>query len=71
MNRSELESVARELVAAGKGILAADESFPTIEKRFKSVNVSSTQRALYYRARYNGAARHGNYSSEMETARFM
>lgn len=43
MNRSELESVARELVIAGKGILAADESFPTIEKRFKSVNVPSTE----------------------------
>jgi fructose-bisphosphate aldolase class I len=43
MNRSELESVARELVTAGKGILAADESFPTIEKRFKSINVPSTE----------------------------
>jgi fructose-bisphosphate aldolase, class I len=43
MNRSELESVARELVTPGKGILAADESFPTIEKRFKSVNVPSTE----------------------------
>jgi fructose-bisphosphate aldolase class I len=43
MNRSELEAVARALVAPGKGILAADESFPTIEKRFRSVNVASTE----------------------------
>jgi fructose-bisphosphate aldolase class I len=39
----ETESVARSLVAAGKGILAADESAPTIEKRFKAVNVPSTE----------------------------
>ena len=43
MSKSELESVARALVARAKGILAADESFPTIEKRFKSVNVLSTE----------------------------
>jgi len=36
MSRNELESVARALVAKGKGILAADESSPTIEKRFKA-----------------------------------
>jgi fructose-bisphosphate aldolase class I len=38
-----LESVARNLVAPGKGILAADESTPTIEKRFKSIGVASTE----------------------------
>jgi len=43
MSISDLESVARSLVSRGKGILAADESFPTIEKRFKSVNVASTE----------------------------
>lgn len=37
-------STARALVAPGKGILAADESFPTIEKRFKSVGVASTEK---------------------------
>jgi fructose-bisphosphate aldolase class I len=42
MTNSKLESVARALVARGKGILAADESFPTIEKRVKGVNVPST-----------------------------
>jgi len=34
---------ARALVAPGKGILAADESLPTIEKRFKAVGVSSSE----------------------------
>ncbi|HEY7586740.1 MAG TPA: class I fructose-bisphosphate aldolase [Candidatus Deferrimicrobiaceae bacterium] len=43
MPAGDLESVARSLVAPGKGILAADESAPTIEKRFKTVNVSSTE----------------------------
>lgn len=43
MNQQELESVARTLVAAGKGILAADESFPTIKKRFDSINLDSTE----------------------------
>ena len=32
MMRTELGTVAHGLVARGKGILAADESFPTIEK---------------------------------------
>jgi fructose-bisphosphate aldolase class I len=39
----QLEDVARALVAPGKGILAADESAPTIEKRFKSIDVASTE----------------------------
>jgi fructose-bisphosphate aldolase, class I len=39
----DLESVARALVAAGKGILAADESTGTIEKRLKSIDVESTE----------------------------
>ena len=40
---TKLETTARALVAPGKGILAADESFPTIEKRFKSIEVESTE----------------------------
>ncbi len=43
MDIGELESVARSLVAPGKGILAADESGPTIEKRFQGIGVSSTE----------------------------
>lgn len=38
----ELEKTVAELTAPGKGILAADESSGTIEKRFKAVNVAST-----------------------------
>ena len=41
-NRGELEAVARSLVAPGKGILAAGESAPTIEKRFDSIRLPST-----------------------------
>lgn len=40
---SELAKVARAMVARGRGILAADESTGTIEKRFKSINVESTE----------------------------
>jgi fructose-bisphosphate aldolase class I len=36
-----IETVARDLVAEGKGILAADESLPTIKKRFDTINVES------------------------------
>ncbi len=38
-----LESIAKALVAPGKGILAADESFPTIEKRFEAIHIPSTE----------------------------
>ena len=40
---AELEETARALVAEGKGILAADESDPTIKKRFDAIGVSSTE----------------------------
>ena len=43
MAAQDLESTARAIVAPGKGILAADESSPTIEKRFKAINVESTE----------------------------
>ncbi len=39
----ELEFVARSLVEEGKGILAADESSPTIEKRFRTIDLPSTE----------------------------
>jgi hypothetical protein len=45
MNRSELESIARAMVAKGKGILAADESGGTIKKRFDSIQLESTEEA--------------------------
>ena len=37
-----LEEIAKKMVAKGKGILAADESTGTMEKRLKSVNIEST-----------------------------
>jgi fructose-bisphosphate aldolase class I len=43
MTANDLASIASSLVAPNKGILAADESFPTIEKRFKSINLESTE----------------------------
>jgi fructose-bisphosphate aldolase class I len=43
MKNENLESLAQKLVAPGKGILAADESSGTIEKRLKSINVPSTE----------------------------
>jgi len=36
-------ATAAQLVAEGKGILAADESSPTIKKRFDSIDVESTE----------------------------
>ena len=42
MNAHELAATAQALVAQGKGILAADESTPTMEKRLSSINVTST-----------------------------
>ncbi len=44
MNIQALESTAKAMVAKGKGLLAADESSPTIEKRFNSINVESTEK---------------------------
>lgn len=38
-----LNATAREIVAPGKGILAADESSGTIKKRFDTINVESTE----------------------------
>ena len=40
--RDELLATIEKLTAPGKGILAADESMPTITKRFKAVGIEST-----------------------------
>jgi len=39
---SELENIAKQMVAKGKGLLAADESTGTMTKRLSGVNVEST-----------------------------
>lgn len=43
MSSHELHEIAKAMVAPGKGILAADESTSTIERRLKSINVPSTE----------------------------
>lgn len=43
MNLKELNQIAEAMVAPGKGILAADESTGTIEKRLSSINVPNTE----------------------------
>ncbi len=42
-NENELQSTIDQMVQRGKGILAADESHPTIAKRFKAIGVESTE----------------------------
>lgn len=43
MSLQELETVAKALVAKGKGILAADESSGTIKRRFDSIKIESNE----------------------------
>jgi fructose-bisphosphate aldolase, class I len=43
MAHNELHEIARAIVADGKGILAADESTGTIQKRFDSIGVENTE----------------------------
>jgi len=43
--RAELESTIKDLVQTGRGVLAADESSPTIAKRFAAIDVESTLEA--------------------------
>lgn len=43
MNSDKLRATASELVAPGKGILAADESSGTIKNRFDSIGLESTE----------------------------
>lgn len=62
MSKQELETTAQALVAAGKGILAADESTGTIKKRFDTISLESTEttrrdyREMLFRA--EGAEQH-------------
>ena len=41
--QSHLEATVAALLSPGKGILAADESLPTIGKRFAALNIASTE----------------------------
>ena len=40
---TELESTITDMVQKGRGVLAADESAPTIAKRFKAIDAESTE----------------------------
>ena len=45
-----IEEIAKKWLQKGKGILAADESTGTMEKRLKSVNVECTEKnRLHFR----------------------
>jgi len=43
MNLNELNAIAKKMVAPGKGLLAADESTGTIQKRFDKIGVANTE----------------------------
>ncbi len=43
MNLDELNKIANKMVAPGKGLLAADESTGTIQKRFDKIGVQNTE----------------------------
>ena len=67
MTSHALESVALALVAEGKGILAADETVPTLTKRFDTLGIRSTEQSRRTQpasglltGRFNGAATVGS-----------
>jgi fructose-bisphosphate aldolase class 1 len=39
----DLKNITEQLVASGKGILAADETVPTLTKRFDTLGIQSTE----------------------------
>jgi fructose-bisphosphate aldolase class I len=64
MTTESLSQTAKALVADGKGILAADESSPTIKKRFDSIGVESTEEnRREYRAMLFSTPEAGRYIS--------
>ncbi len=64
MNHSILADTAHSIVADGKGILAADESTPTIKKRFDSIQAESSESSRNkYRDMLFTSPEAGNYIS--------
>jgi len=60
--RSELQSTIARILEPGKGILAADESMPTITKRFDAVGIESSEDSRRaYRALLFTTPRAGEY----------
>jgi fructose-bisphosphate aldolase class I len=45
MTSRDLESVAQTLVTEGTGILAADETIPTLTRRFDTLGIQSTEQS--------------------------
>jgi len=61
---SDIENIAKQMVAKGKGILAADESTGTMTKRLASVNVESTaENRLKFRSTLFSSEGMSNYIS--------
>jgi len=61
---SKIENIAKQMVAKGKGILAADESTGTMTKRLTSVNVESTsENRLKFRSTLFSSGGMSNYIS--------
>jgi len=61
---TELESTINHMVQKGRGVLAADESAPTIAKRFKAIDVQSTEdNRRAWRSLMSTTAGLGNYIS--------
>ncbi|OIR58519.1 MAG: fructose-bisphosphate aldolase B [Amphiamblys sp. WSBS2006] len=55
-NPEELKRTAREIVESGKGILAADESVATVQKRFSGINLeNNAENRIRYRELMVGA----------------
>ena len=64
MGMQELETTARALLAPGKGILAMDESTPTIGKRLQAADVENTEEnRIAYREMLLGTPGLGDYIS--------
>ena len=62
---TNINEIAKQMVADGKGILAADESSGTIKKRFDGINVDSSEenRMNYRRILFESKEAMGNYIS--------
>ena len=62
---TNLNEIAKQMVAEGKGILAADESSGTIKKRFDTINVNSSEenRMNYRRILFESSEAMENYIS--------
>ena len=75
MMSRDLESNAATLVVDGRGILAVDETVPTLTRRFDALGIPSTEQSRRTQpasglltGRFNGEATVGKYTHEMEAA---